>query len=138
MAIELPKPLADLASRTDGQISFLLRLGSILLCVISMATAIPSITLIGDLFLVFPGSFILFWDLVYLILIALDVNVGYPVIITFDLCSWLLAVAMDVLSIPVAFWLHRCASGDVDDDCSNLKEGGRLAAASWILAILLV
>jgi len=138
MAIQPPKFLAALASRADGRISFLLRLVSILLCIVSLATGVASITLIGNFLLVLPSSFIMFWDIVYLILVALHINVIHPVIITFELCSWLFAVAMDVLLIPLAFWLHRwCASEDVNGDCDIWKEGGRLAAASWILIILL-
>ncbi|KIM78453.1 hypothetical protein PILCRDRAFT_588500 [Piloderma croceum F 1598] len=138
MVIQLPRFLATLASRADGQISLHLRLVSILMCIVSLATGVASITLIGGLLLVLPSSFIMFWDLVYLILVALHINVKHPVIIIFELCSWLLAVAMDVLSAPLAFWLHGwCASGDVDDDCDNWKKGSRLAAASWILIILL-
>jgi hypothetical protein len=133
MAIQLlPRFLATISTRADGSVSLFLRLGSICLCIVSLITAIFS-----DGFLaILPGGFAMLWDIIYLILVSLRVKVVHPVIITFDLCSWLLAVIMAGVSIPWVIWDRWCEN-ESDEDCDMEVGRYRLLGASCILLFFL-
>jgi len=136
--IQLLMSFATLASQADGPISLLLRLGSILLCIANLATAVYSIFLAGRFSLILPGSFIVLWDFVYLILVSRHVRVVQPVTITFDLCSWFIAGIIGGMSIPFGFWSEMsCANGETAAECDDWIHGNRILIASCILAFLL-
>jgi hypothetical protein len=115
MNSQLPAPLAALASRGDGTAALLMRLSSMVLCIGSLITSGIAYKLYdsvstdnfgqtGVLMLIaFCGS-VMLWTSIYLILTSLHVRIVYPITITFELLSWLLALSVTLTVSALTYW----------------------------------
>lgn len=119
-----------------------MRLASAVLCIGSLgAVLIPARE--GIIFLIIPPPIILLWNTFYFVLVSkkLRARILWPIAITFDLISWLLALVISVFSGPVFVRLdineQLCARGSLfcqSDVVMVLKAW----AASSILTNILV
>lgn len=128
--------------KLDGNFATYMRLASAVLCIGSLgAVLIPARE--GIIFLIIPPPIILLWNTIYFVLVSkkLRARILWPIAITFDLISWLLALVISVFSGPVFVRLdineQLCARGSLfcqSDVVMVLKAW----AASSILTNILV
>jgi hypothetical protein len=144
MNFQLPALLAALASRDDGAAALLMRLSSMILCIGSLIASGIAFKLYGNVFtdgfgevwslmlIIFCGI-VMLWTSIYLILTSLHVRIVYPVTITFELLSWLLALSVALTVSTSTLWGQlACTYGD----CSDWRKV--LAAVAVSCALLFV
>jgi len=126
MTFQLSVPPATLASRCDGTIGLLMRVSSMVLCVFSLIASGVAHKLYApiptdgngqtwSMILMITSGILILLTSIYL-LVSLRLRIIYPVTITIELLSWLLAFAMAMAaSLSTKWGLRLLCYGDCSD-----------------------
>lgn len=142
MAIQLPKPLSDLAAQDFGLIQFILRLGSIILC-LGVLVASFFVFLYDNFLLAVPSGLILIWDLVYITRLYQHSSVTHLVTIPLDLLSSLIVTSWGFAVYMIYSWTpswervpRRCDFVD-DKKCEVVRKTNESVRSACILLFLI-